>query len=331
MSNITIKDVAKKANVSISTVSLVLNGKAENIPDVTIEKVKDACRTLNYKRNMNASSLKSKVSKLAGLIVPDLENSYYSRVASCISTILYERGYSLVISSCDNNFEKEVDYINQMAARQVDALFLFPSAIGLSDKNKPLLKKTLDDCGLKIIILDRQTFLNSYIEVVNDDFYGATLACQFLVNKGFKRIACITGPKNVSSSDDRLAGYLEVVKQNGIFDESLIYVGDYHSELARIQARLILQRNDVDAIFAFNDLSAYAVYEVAGELNKKVGEDIFVVGYDNNPFSALITPKLTSVGQNINEMCQIAVDRMFDKRNVIETIKVRPTLVERDE
>lgn len=331
MSNVTIKDVAKRANVSIATVSLILNGKAQSIPDSTIERVHAACKELNYKRNLNASSLKSKISKLVGLIVPDLENAYYSRVASSISTNLSERGYSLVISSCDNNFQKELDYIEQMANRQVDALFLFPSATGLLKENRNDLKKALDESDLKIIILDRKTSFNSYIEVVNDDLYGATLASEYLINKGYKRIACITGPKDVSSSDERLEGYKKTLKKHHIYDESLIYTGDYHFPLAKQQAMKILKRDDVDAIFAFNDISAYAVYDAADELGKRVGSDIAVVGYDNNQFSDLITPKLTSVGQNISEMSSIAVNKMFEDKYEPEIIAVQPSLFIREE
>ena len=330
MSHVTIKDVAKAANVSITTVSLVLNNKAESISKETVELVQQVCRDLNYQRNYFASSLKSKVTNTIGLILPHLDSGYYSHIASCLDTILFEKGYTLLVASSDNDFEKEMNLFKQMEARQVDYLVILPSSKSLLNENKNVLHDVLKHLSIKYVVLDRRTGFNDHIEVVNDDYYGASLAVEHLIKCGHKRIACITGPNNVSSSDERLRGYKDVLKKNGIsFDQSLIYEGDYTFNTAREISKKIIKRNDIDAVFAFNDMSAYALYDIYVENDKKIGRDISVVGFDDNPFSSLISPSLTTVKQDIHSICYKAIDELLKDNSKNKMIKILPTLVER--
>lgn len=330
MSKVTIKDVAKAANVSITTVSLVLNDKADNISKDTVDHVKQVCKELHFERNYIASSLKSKTTRTIGLILPEINNAYYSRIASCVDSLLREKGYTLLTAISNNDFEREILLFNQMEARRVDYLLILPSSSSLLKKNSDALKNALENLSIKFVILDRQTKFNCHTEIVNDDIYGASLAVEYLIKKGHKRIACITGPENVSSSDDRLAGYKNTLAKYKIhFDESLIYVGDYTFEKARALSKDIIQRNDVDAIFAFNDVSAYAVYDIYTENDKKIGRDISLVGFDDNPLSTLISPSLTTIRQDINEICKIAIDELFIEEGHKKIIKVMPTLIER--
>lgn len=330
MSKVTIKDVAKAANVSITTVSLVLNDKADNISKDTVESVKRVCKELHFERNYIASSLKSKTTKTIGLILPEINNGYYSRIASCIDSLLREKDYTLFTAISNNDFEREMLLFKQMENRRVDYLLILPSSTSLSKKNASKLKKALDDISIDFVILDRQTKFNCYTEIVNDDIYGGSLAVEYLINKGHRRIACITGPEDVSSSDDRLLGYKNTLKKHNIpFDESLIYIGDYTFEKAREISKDIIKRDDIDAVFAFNDLSAYAVYDVYTENDKKIARDLSIVGFDDNPLSVLISPSLTTIRQDINEICKKAIEELFLQQPDKKVIKVMPTLIER--
>lgn len=330
MENVTIKDVAREAGVSITTVSLILNGKAKNISIETIRRVNEVSARLNFHRNSFACSLKKKESKMLGFIVPDLENTYYSRVANLISTLASEKGYITIIASSNNDFQKEMNYIIEMSVRRVDALLLFPSTASLKEDNLKQLQEVVKASHLKVVFFDRLAGLPNCSAIINDDAIGASLATDYLINKGYKRIACITGPENLSSSVERLEGYkLSLQKHNIKFDEKLIYTGDYRFDLAKELAKKILEEKTADAIFAFNDVSAYAIYDSVDELGLKVGKDVAVVGYDDNPFSSLITPKLSSVRQNVEEMCKVALDHLTNDKN-IEIVKIKPSMVERD-
>ena len=330
MSQVTIKDVAKKANVSITTVSLVLNNKADSISQETVELVKQVCKDLQYQKNFMASSLKSKVTNTIGLILPDIDNAYYSRIASSMDKILGEKGYTLLTSTSNNDFKKELNTLKQMEARQVDYLVVLPSSSSLTIGHREELQKALNELTIKYVVLDRQTGFNDHIEVINDDYYGSSLAVEFLISRGHKKIACITGPENVSSSNERLHAYKDVLKKHNIpLDESLIYIGDYSFEKAREISKQIIKRDDVDAIFAFNDLSAYAVYDIYSTNDKKIGRDISVIGFDDNPFSALISPSLTTIKQDVNKICEEAIDQLLSEENHTHVVKILPTLVER--
>ncbi len=330
MSQVTIKDVAKKANVSITTVSLVLNNKAESISEETIALVRKVCKELHYQRNYMAFSLKSKVTNTIGLILPNIDNAYYARISTCLDKLLTEKGYTLFTASSENDFKKEINLFKQMETRQVDYLIILPSSSSLSKNNRGVLEETLNDLQIKYVILDRKTGFNDHIEILNDDYYGSTLAMEYLVKHGHRRIACITGPENVSSSEERLRGYINTLNKYNIpVDKSLIYVGDYTFEKAREISKDIIKRNDVDAIFAFNDMSAYAVYDIYTENDKKIGRDISVVGFDDNPFSSLISPSLTTVKQDVQEICKEAIEQLFSEDNKKHVVKILPTLVER--
>jgi LacI family transcriptional regulator len=332
MKNVTIKDVAKKANVSITTVSLVLNNKSDEayISKETIELVRRVADELHYSKNYMASSLRSKVTHTIGLIIPEIDNGYYSRIVEKLDYILSNKGYTLFTAISNNDFEREISLFAQMEARQVDYLLFLPSSSALKEENSDRLHETLEKIKIKFVVLDRKTKLNHHVEVVNDDFVGASFAVEHLINNGYKRIACLTGPKGVSSSDDRLEGYIKTLqKHNILVDNSLIYEGDYSYKRALKISEKILKRDDVDAIFAFNDSSAYAVYANCHKLNMKVGQDLALVGFDDNAFSELISPPLTSIRQDIDNICLTAVNKMFEETNKREVIKITPKLIER--
>ena len=330
MKHVTIKDIAEAANVSITTVSFVLNGKVDNISQETIDTVMKVCKDFHYEKNYFASSLKSKVTKTIGLILPEISDAYYSSIAATMDKVLEERGYTLLIANSENSFERELGLYKHMEARQVDYLIILPASVSLRKENRNKLKDALEEISVKYAILDRETNFGNHIEVVNDDMLGGSLATDYLIKKGYKRIACITGPKDVSSSDNRLKGYMESLKKSGLpIDESLIYVGDYKFNTAREIAKKIVQRNDVDAVFAFNDVSAYALYDIYAENDKKIGRDISIVGFDDNSFSSLISPALTTVRQDIKKICETAVDELLKSDSKNGVITISPTLVER--
>lgn len=330
MKHVTIKDIAEAANVSITTVSFVLNGKVDNISQETVDTVMKACKDFHYEKNYFASSLKSKVTKTIGLILPEISDAYYSSIAATMDKVLEERGYTLLIANSENSFERELSLYKHMEARQVDYLIILPASVSLKKENHNKLKDALEEISVKYAILDRETNFGNHIEVVNDDMLGGSLATDYLIKKGHKRIACITGPKDVSSSDNRLKGYMESLKKSGLpIDESLIYVGDYKFNTAREIAKKIVQRNDVDAVFAFNDVSAYALYDIYAENDKKIGRDISIVGFDDNSFSSLISPALTTVRQDIKKICETAVDELLKSDSKNGVITISPTLVER--
>ena len=148
-----------------------------------------------------------------------------------------------------------------------------------------------------------------------------------MLDNGHRKIACLTGPSDVSSSIDRLEGYKLALKEYNItFDDSLVFESNYRFEETLGIAEDIIINKKIRSIFAFNDLMAYAVYKVANKYKLNIGEDISLVGYDDNKFSSLIAPGLTSVKQDIDKLCEEVVNSLFNNNESTSVIMVEPTL-----
>lgn len=329
-SQVTIKEIAKEANVSITAVSFVLNGKENNVSKETAERILGVCKKYNFKPNYIASSLKSKNCKTVGCIVPDLENNYYSRLIVRLEELLKEEGYTVLITSSGYSIENCLSSIDELLNRKVGFLVIIPPS-SLFYKNSEFAKTTLN-LEIPYVVLDRKIGESKNKAVVTDDVQGGYLATNYLIDKGFKRIAAITGPSGVSSSENRLDGYKKALENAGIsYDSSIIFEGDYRFESGEELAKKIFdEHKDVDAIFAFNDLMAYGVYRASDERGIKIGKDISLVGYDDNRFSSLISPGLTTIRQDIDSLCHAVITELFNEDRSPKLVSIEPTLVERE-
>ena len=327
---ITIKEIAKEANVSITAVSFVLNGKENNVSKETAERILSVCKKYNFKPNYIASSLKSKNCKTVGCVVPDLENNYYSRLIVRLEECLKEEGYTVLITSSGYSIENCLSSIDELLNRKVGFLVIIPPS-SLFYKNSEFAKSLLD-LEIPYVVLDRKIGEDINKAVVTDDVKGGYIATKYLIDKGYKRIAAITGPSGTSSSANRLQGYQKALENAGIsYDSSLVFEGDYRFESGEMCAKQILDSKiDVDAIFAFNDLMAYGVYRASSERGIKIGKDLSLVGYDDNMFSSLISPGLTTVRQDIDMLCKAVIEELFSEDRSPRLVSVEPTLVERE-
>ncbi len=203
-SQVTIKEIAKEANVSITAVSFVLNGKENNVSKETAERILGVCKKYNFKPNYIASSLKSKNCKTVGCIVPDLENNYYSRLIVRLEELLKEEGYTVLITSSGYSIENCLSSVDELLNRKVGFLVIIPPS-SLFYKNSEFAKTTLN-LEIPYVVLDRKIGESKNKAVVTDDIHGGYLATKYLIDKGNKRIAAITGPNGISSSVNRLDG-----------------------------------------------------------------------------------------------------------------------------
>ena len=326
---LTIKDIAKEANVSITAVSFVLNGKENSVSKETAERIISVCKKYNFKPNYIASSLKSKNNKTVGVIVPDLENNYYSRLIVRLEEYLKEDGYTVLITNTSYDIDKCFSSIDDMLNRKVGFLVIIPPS-SFFYKNSEFAKTTLN-LEIPYVILDRKIGEDKNKAVVTDDVRGGFLATKYLLDRGHKKIAVITGPNEISSSLSRLEGYKKALDFAGIsLDKSLIYEGDYHFESGERLAKKIFKENkDVDAIFALNDLMAYGVYRASNECGIKIGKDISLIGYDDNLFSSLISPGLTTIRQDIDSLCKAVIEQLFSEDRSPKLVSIEPALVER--
>lgn len=331
MKNITIKDIAKECGVSITAVSFVLNGKESSVSSETAKKIQEVCRLHNYQPSYIAASLKNKHTNTVGLLVPDIENGYYARIVKCFEEKIRKNGYSLLTISSGKNLEDFEFNLRRIINKCVDyCVIIPPSFVEKQPQRIKQLVEYVSKLDTPIVVLDRKVEAFKAPMVLNDDIQSGYLATSYLIANGHRRIACITGPNNVSSSIGRLEGYKKALEENNIpFDPSLVFEGDYHFESAIEIAKSTLLDNSIKAYFAFNDTMAYGLYNIATSMDINVGSDISIVGIDNNPFSDIVHPGLTSVKPNINLLCESVINFLFNDTKATGTILVEPELVER--
>lgn len=326
---ITIKDVAEACNVSTATVSLVINNVNGRVSEEVYKRVLKKCEELNYVPNSTACDLKKRTSKTVALIVPDIENGYFSRLVKVFEELLSEKKYSLIVFNTLNSLEKEINAIDFCHHKNVDFLILITSRGDKGALGAEHFKK-LNALHCPHLIFDRRLDKDNSPYVLSDDYYGGFIATEHLIKMGHKNIACITGPDNVSSSAERLLGYIKAhEKYNLPVKEENIFKGDYYYDSGIKNAALINKNKDITAVFAFNDLMAYGVYNFYNEHNLIIGKDISLVGYDDISFSSLIFPTLTTVKPDYKLMCERVVEQILDKERK-ENVLIKPSLIIRN-
>ncbi len=312
----TIHDVARRARVSASTVSHVVNG-TRYVSEATRARVEDAIAALGFRPNALARSLRRGKSHTLGLILPDSANPFFAEMGRELQTSAFEAGFSVVLCNTENDREKERLYLNVLVRNQVDGILL----VATGDRSH-FLDGTLGN-RLPLVTLDREATRPGLDSVIADHLSGGLLATRHLLALGHRRIACIAGPARLSSSEQRLAGWRKALAEAGVRPtDDLVHHGDFHPESGWAAARRFLRgAPPPTAVLACNDLMAFGVLRAADELGRSVPEDLAVVGYDDIELSRYTVPPLSTVAQPKREMAREAL-RLMTRR--IEAGPLRP-------
>lgn len=306
----TIKDVAAEAGVSTTAVSLVLNGKYDKISVKTRKQIMDAVEKLNYRPNHIATSMVTKTTQTIGLVLPDVSNIYFSELSKLIEQACYSHGYNVLYGSTHDMARRDIDYINIFLDRNVDAIIVILS--NTIDEHLNDIQKIIMKTDTPFIVVDRKLDTNAGKTIMVDHKLGGYLATKHLINLGHNSIGCITGPKNVHSSLERLEGYKAALTEANIpVQENLIFEGDFHRE-SGMEALPYLLGRGVTSIFAFNDMMALGVYKQASYYNLSIPDSLSLVGYDDIFLSDFITPPLTSVEQPVKRLADEAVSQVMN-------------------
>lgn len=257
----TMREVAKHAGVSITTVSHVIN-QTRPVSDKYTERVKVAMRELGYQQNRLARSLRIGETKTIGVILPDSANPFFAEVARGIEDAGFEEGYSVIICNADNNPKKEQLYVSVLSEKQVDGI-IFVSAGQSAD-----LVSSLQEQRFPFIIVDRKVPGANIDSVMTENIHGGWLATSHLIQLGHRKIGCIHGPSTLSPSADRLTGFRKAFEETNIpVDEALIIEGDFHYRGGYTSTMKLLNLdNPPTAIFALNDLMAIGAVAAAREM-----------------------------------------------------------------
>ena len=308
---VTLKQIAKELDVSISTVSKSLRDSPE-ISEDTRQKVQAFAKLYNYKPNNIALSLKNKKTKTIYIIIPEIIHHFFATVISGIEHVANENGYNVLVCLSDESFDKEVINMEMLASGSIDGFIMSLSKETQKKRDFHHISEVINQ-GMPVVMFDRVTNDILCDKVIIDDNQAAFTATQFLIEKGFKNIALVSTIDYVSVGKLRTDGYIKAMKTNDLkINENLILkiedTANFEHEIENL-----LQNNPVDAIFAVNELFAVTAIKVAGRLGIKVPEQLSVIGFTDGIISKYSSPSITTVSQNGVKMGEKAAKMLIER------------------
>ncbi|ROM91155.1 LacI family DNA-binding transcriptional regulator [Pseudomonas brassicacearum] len=324
----TIKDVAALAGISYTTVSHVVN-KTRPVSEEVRLKVEAAIKSLDYVPSAVARSLKAKTTATIGLLVPNSLNPYFAELARGIEDYCERNGYCVILCNSDDNPDKQRSYLRVLLEKRIDGLIV-ASAGGDSG-----LAQGLAGVRTPMVIVDRGLEGLDADMVRIDHEYGAYLATRHLLELGHRDIATIGGPAHTSVAQMRLAGYCRALKEAGVevpgkwmLESDFTSIGGYNA------ATMLLEKNPPSAIFAGNDMIGIGVLRAAAERNIRVPSELSVIGFDDIQMSRYVYPALTTVGQSILQLGEMAAEVLLRRIGTPELATdqriVKPSIVMRE-
>lgn len=309
---VTIRDVAHASGVSYATVSRVLSGY-EFVKDATRIRVMEAVERLGYVANLPARSLAGGNSRIIGLLVPNLDNSYVGTITQGIDRALARANYDLLLYTTHRHPSKESSYVSDIPNGLAEGILLIAPLVPTAYLD------LLREQAFPYVLIDQADATENSSVVESTNWQGAYEATRYLINLGHIRIGFIKGSPAIRSAADRLLGYKAALADCDIpIREELIVEGDYQQQTGYETTKRLLQSVNPrpTAIFASNDLAAFGAIDAARESGLHVPEDISIIGFDDIPQASLVYPKLTTVRQPLEQMGNIAVKMLLERIEV---------------
>lgn len=302
---VTISDVAKLANVSTATVSRVLSNSG-NVKKETTEKVLEAIQKLNYQPNVLARQLRKLETKTILVVVPDITNTFFSKILRGIERVAIENDYEVLLGDTGNDVERERGYLDILRQKKADGMILLTARL-----ESHLLEEM---AGEFPVVLACEYLEGSTIPTVSiDNISSARKATEYLINLGHRRIGFISGPLNVILSRDRLKGFRQAMEQHNIPMESfLVQEGDFSFESGyNMMMKFLALDQPPTAVFAANDEMAIGAIKAIKSKGLHVPDDISVVGFDDIKFASIYEPALTTISQPMFEIGKKAMELLI--------------------
>lgn len=326
---VSIKDVARAAGVSVSTVSHVINATRFVAPE-TKKNVQRAIRDLGYQPSSLARALKVNRTHTIGMLVTSSTNPFFAEVVRGVEEGCFRGGFSLILCNSGNQRGRQLAYLDTLMQKRIDALVV------MTANRDPDFQQALERLeALPKVILDSEPFPNA-CAIGDDSVLGGRLAAGFLVDRGYAAIGCLTGPETHPRSRDRFRGFEEAMRDAGHPIRPEWIVGDDLSALGGYQAmtRMLDSGSRPRALFAFNDLMAMGAYRAIVERGLAIPDDISVVGYDDLEIAAFLVPALTTVRQPSFDLgleaAEILIRFLENGADMPPLIQLIPELVIRD-
>ena len=306
-----LKDLADRLGVSIATVSRALRNSHE-VSEEMKDRVQSLARSLNYRPNPFAQSLRKKAPRIIGVVVPDLVPHYYAAVLDGIEDYARQQGYSVFSSNSHESFKLEEKAIDNFVSLHVEGIIacLAQDTVDYSHFEE------IHKMGIPLVFFARTCLPELFSQVVADGDIAAQKATQHLIDTGSRRIAFLGGPNHLDMVRRRKHGYLEALRENRIsIDRSLVVCGKIDFDVARANTiELLTSSNRPDAILAFNDTITYAAFDAIKSLGLKIPKDVSIIGFTDGDSAAFVTPKLSAIADQAHLQGQKACELLL--RNI---------------
>lgn len=305
---VTIKDIAREANVSYATVSRALNNK-RGVRESTRRRVLELAVEMSYTPNAIARGLVKKQTHTLGLIIPDITNPFYPEVARGIEDGAAERGFSIFLCNTNWEREREVDYLRLLAEKRVDGIVLAPIDNEVEAVEYRFAGK------IPVVYVSNAPHRTRHSFVVIDNVLGGFLATEHLIQAGYRTVGFVGSTEDSLTIEERLKGYRRALKKHGLpVENKYIRLGEFKQESGyRIVRRMIAEEDYPRAIFAENDLLALGILQGAKASGLSVPEDVAVVGFDDIPFASFPEVQLTTINQPTYKMGRKAVEILLEQ------------------
>ena len=317
----TIKDVAKRAHVSVATVSRVINNKGY-VNEETRQLVVEAIEALNYVPNELARSLFKKQSRIIGVIVPHMTSYYFAELIEIIENFIIEEDYHVMVCNSRDDFARESKYLKVLQQYSIDGILLVSNTHRIHD---------YQDLKVPIVAIDHH--LSDHIpSVTSNNIQGGILAASKLIESGCTEIIHFRGPSILPTVQDRTTGFRSIMDKHRVAPNSfdLAFKDPDPQEILSCLEKL----PNVNGIFCDSDVIALSVIQCLKQLGKNVPEDVQVIGFDNIELAQMITPRLTTISQNKEQIAQTAVSllmKLIQKQPIEAThIEIDVNLIERE-
>lgn len=324
-----IKDVARRAHVSISTVSHVVNS-TRFVSELSRKRVEAAIRELGYVPSAVARSLKSNSTKTLGMLIPNCTNPYFAEIVRSVEDHCFGAGYTLILCNTDDEPRRQSVYLQVLSEKRVDGLII------ISTGNDSELLALLEGLTIPTVLLDREISHVQCDLVETAHMQGAMMATDHLIALGHQRIACIGGPTDLNSSTQRIQGWRNALSKADLSHDAaqLVWHSDFTSQGGFDAMKQVLQSPvKPTAVFVCNDLMGIGALSAAHEAGIRIPQDMSLVGFDDIELAHFTSPPLTTIVQPKHRMGVMAVDMLLEriqsKRQQAKQVLLQPTLVVR--
>lgn len=325
----TMKDVARLAGVSTSTVSHVINNN-RFVSDAVREKINAAITQLNYAPSALARSLKLNQTRTIGMLLTASSNPFYSEVVRGVERSCYERGYSLVLCNTEGDEDRLHRSLETLLQKRVDGLLIM-----CTESHIPPTELLGRYPSIPSVMMDWSPFDGGSDIIQDNSLLGGEMATRYLISRGYRRIACIAGPQDKTPARLRLEGFQQAMKTAGLpILPGYVVSGDFEFEGGYHAMNELLVLNPLpQAVFTSNDAMAVGVYHALYQAGLVVGRDMAVMGYDDIELARYMTPPLTTIHQPKDELGELAIDTLIHRLNEPggsqQLLVLTPELIER--